>query len=297
MNAKTSNNIATGVISAFVVIVVAILLFLLGYILFTGMPHVSVHFLTSAAQTFASGGGIRDQLFNSLYLLVLTLIISFPIALGSGIYLSEYAPNNWFTNILRTAIEVLSSLPSVVVGLFGYLLFVIQFGMGFSIFAGAIALTFFNLPLLTRSIEESLHDVPDLQREAGLSLGLSNWETITGIVLPAAVPGILTGIILSAGRVFGEAAALIYTAGQSAPMVNYGNWDIFSPSSFLNPMRPAETLAVHIWKVNTEGVTPGAAAISAGSSAVLIIVILIFNLGARFLGTRLYQKMTASKAK
>jgi phosphate transport system permease protein len=254
-----------------------------------------MHFLTSAAQSFKAGGGIRDQLFNSLYLLVLTLIISFPIALGSGIYLSEYAPNNWFTSLIRTAIEVLSSLPSVVVGLFGYLVFVIKFNVGFSILAGAIALTFFNLPLLTRSIEESLEDVPDLQREAGLSLGLSRWKTITGIVFPAALPGILTGIILSAGRVFGEAAALIYTAGQSAPIVSYSNWNPFSPTSFLNPMRPAETLAVHIWKVNTEGVTPDALQISSGASAVLIVVILLFNLGARYLGNWMFKKMTAAK--
>ncbi|MCH4163399.1 MAG: phosphate ABC transporter permease PstA [Lentilactobacillus diolivorans] len=295
MNSKTTNNIATGIIYVLVAAVVGILIFLLGYILITGLPHVSWHFLTSAAQSFRAGGGIRDQLFNSLYLLVLTLIISFPIALGSGIYLSEYAPNNWFTGLIRTAIEVLSSLPSVVVGLFGYLLFVIQFRMGFSILAGAIALTFFNLPLLTRSVEESLEDVSDLQREAGLSLGLSHWKTITGIVLPAAVPGILTGIILSAGRVFGEAAALIYTAGQSAPIVNYSNWNPMSTTSFLNPMRPAETLAVHIWKVNTEGVTPDALSISSGTSAVLIIVILLFNLSARLLGNWMYKKMTATK--
>ncbi|EEI72399.1 MAG: phosphate ABC transporter permease PstA [Lentilactobacillus hilgardii] len=295
MNSKAANNVATGVIYLLVTAVVGILVFLLGYILVTGIPHVSMHFLTSAAQSFKAGGGIRDQLFNSLYLLVLTLIISFPIALGSGIYLSEYAPNNWFTSLIRTAIEVLSSLPSVVVGLFGYLVFVIKFNVGFSILAGAIALTFFNLPLLTRSIEESLEDVPDLQREAGLSLGLSRWKTITGIVFPAALPGILTGIILSAGRVFGEAAALIYTAGQSAPIVSYSNWNPFSPTSFLNPMRPAETLAVHIWKVNTEGVTPDALQISSGASAVLIVVILLFNLGARYLGNWMFKKMTAAK--
>ncbi|EEI20920.1 phosphate ABC transporter permease PstA [Lentilactobacillus hilgardii] len=295
MNSKAANNVATGVIYLLVTAVVGILVFLLGYILVTGIPHVSMHFLTSAAQSFKAGGGIRDQLFNSLYLLVLTLIISFPIALGSGIYLSEYAPNNWFTSLIRTAIEVLSSLPSVVVGLFGYLVFVIKFDVGFSILAGAIALTFFNLPLLTRSIEESLEDVPDLQREAGLSLGLSRWKTITGIVFPAALPGILTGIILSAGRVFGEAAALIYTAGQSAPIVSYSNWNPFSPTSFLNPMRPAETLAVHIWKVNTEGVTPDALQISSGASAVLIVVILLFNLGARYLGNWMFKKMTAAK--
>ncbi|MCT3398429.1 phosphate ABC transporter permease PstA [Lentilactobacillus hilgardii] len=295
MNSKAANNVATGVIYLLVTAVVGILVFLLGYILVTGIPHVSMHFLTSAAQSFKAGGGIRDQLFNSLYLLVLTLIISFPIALGSGIYLSEYAPNNWFTSLIRTAIEVLSSLPSVVVGLFGYLVFVIKFNVGFSILAGAIALTFFNLPLLTRSIEESLEDVPDLQRESGLSLGLSRWKTITGIVFPAALPGILTGIILSAGRVFGEAAALIYTAGQSAPIVSYSNWNPFSPTSFLNPMRPAETLAVHIWKVNTEGVTPDALQISSGASAVLIVVILLFNLGARYLGNWMFKKMTAAK--
>mgnify|MGYP000325244125 FL=1 len=143
MNSKAANNVATGVIYALVVAVVGILVFLLGYILITGVPHVSFHFLTSAAESFKSGGGIRDQLFNSLYLLVLTLLISFPIALGSGIYLSEYAPNNWFTNIIRTAIEVLSSLPSVVVGLFGYLLFVIKFNLGFSI---PVSYTHLTLP-------------------------------------------------------------------------------------------------------------------------------------------------------
>ena len=295
MNAKKYDHLATGIIYALVVAVILILVAILGYILFNGVPDISWHFLTSAAQSFSAGGGIRDQLFNSLYLLVLTIIVSLPIGLGAGIYLSEYAKDNWFTDLIRTSVEVLSSLPSVVVGLFGYLLFVIKLNLGFSILSGAIALTFFNLPLLTRNIEESLRSVPDLQREAGMSLGLSNWKTTTKIVLPAALPGILTGLILSAGKIFGEAAALIYTAGQSAPTVDYTNWNIFSSSSFLNPMRPAETLAVHIWKVNTESVTPDAHLISSASSAVLIIVILIFNLGARFLGNQLYKKITATK--
>ena len=294
MNPKTSDKVATGVIWTFVAIVVLILLFLLGYILGTGLPDVSLHFLSSQAEAFKAGGGIRDQLFNSLYLLILTLIISFPIALGSGIYLSEFSKDNWFTQVLRTTIEILSSLPSIVVGLFGYLFFVIKFKMGFSILAGALALTFFNLPLLTRNIEDSLRDVPQLQREAGASLGLSEWKTIKGIVLPAALPGILTGVILSAGRVFGEAAALIYTAGQSAPAVDYGNWNPFSATSFLNWSRPAETLAAHIWKVNTEAVVPDASIISSASSAVLIVVILLFNFGARALGRFLYKKLTAA---
>ena len=294
MNPKTSDKVATGVIWTFVAIVVLILLFLLGYILGTGLPDVSLRFLSSQAEAFKAGGGIRDQLFNSLYLLILTLIISFPIALGSGIYLSEFSKDNWFAQVLRTTIEILSSLPSIVVGLFGYLFFVIKFKMGFSILAGALALTFFNLPLLTRNIEDSLRDVPQLQREAGASLGLSEWKTIKGIVLPAALPGILTGVILSAGRVFGEAAALIYTAGQSAPAVDYGNWNPFSATSFLNWNSPAETLAVHIWKVNTEAVVPDASVISSASSAVLIVVILLFNFGARALGRFLYKKLTAA---
>lgn len=294
MNPKTSDKVATGVIWTFVAIVVLILLFLLGYILGTGLPDVSLRFLSSQAEAFKAGGGIRDQLFNSLYLLILTLIISFPIALGSGIYLSEFSKDNWFAQVLRTTIEILSSLPSIVVGLFGYLFFVIKFKMGFSILAGALALTFFNLPLLTRNIEDSLRDVPHLQREAGASLGLSEWKTIKGIVLPAALPGILTGVILSAGRVFGEAAALIYTAGQSSPAVDYGNWNPFSATSFLNWNRPAETLAVHIWKVNTEAVVPDASVVSSASSAVLIVVILLFNFGARALGRFLYKKLTAA---
>ncbi len=289
------DHLATGIIYFLVGVVILLLVAILSYILFNGVPDISWKFLTSAAQSFSAGGGIRDQLFNSLYLLLLTIIVSLPIGLGAGIYLAEYSTDNWFTDLIRTSVEVLSSLPSVVVGLFGYLVFVIKLNLGFSILSGAIALTFFNLPLLTRNIEESLRSVPNLQREAGMSLGLSHWKTTTKIVLPAALPGILTGLILSAGRIFGEAAALIYTAGQSAPTVDYTNWNIFSATSFLNPMRPAETLAVHIWKVNTESVTPDAKLISSASSAVLIIVILIFNLGARYLGNKLYKKITATK--
>ena len=112
---------------------------------------------------------------------------------------------------------------------------------------------------------------------------------------PEALPGILTAVILSAGRIFGEAAALIYTAGQSAPILNFANWNPFSPTSPLNPMRPAETLAVHIWKINSEGIMPDASAVSAGASAVLIVVVLLFNFSARWLGNRIYRKITASK--
>ena len=227
--------------------------------------------------------------------MILTLLISFPISLGAGIYLAKYAAKNKITSLIRRVIEILSSLPSVVVGLFVFLVCVVQMQIGFSILAGAIALTFFNLPLLTRNIEESIKAVPNLQLEGGLALGLSKWKTITKIILPEALPGIITGVILSAGRVFGEAAALIYTAGQSAPAVDFTNWNIFDETSPLNLMRPAETLAVHIWKINSEGIMPDANAISAGTSAVLIIAILIFNLSARYLGNYLYRKLTSAR--
>ncbi len=259
-----------------------------------GVPHISWEFLTAPSKAYQEGGGIGIQLFNSFYLLLITMIISFPISLGAGIYLSEYAKKNWLTDVIRTSIEILSSLPSVVVGLFGFLVFVIQFGYGFSIISGALALTFFNLPLLTRNVEESLRAIHYTQREAGLALGLSRWETVLRIVVPEATPGILTGIILSSGRIFGEAAALIYTAGQSAPALDFSNWNPLSVSSPISIFRQAETLAVHIWKINTEGTMPDGAAVSAGASAVLIIAVLLFNFAARAVGKRLYKKMTSA---
>ncbi len=294
MNAKKADKLAVGILYGISGIIVLILFSLLAFILWRGVPHLSWEFLTSPAKTFTKGGGIGIQLFNSFYLLILTMLISVPISLGAGIYLSEYAKKNWITDVIRTAIEVLSSLPSIVVGLFGFLIFVVQMGFGFSILSGALALTLFNLPLLTRTVEDSLRAISPTQREAGLALGLSRWETVTKIITPAALPGILTGMILAAGRVFGEAAALIYTAGQSAPALDFSNWNPLYISSPLNPMRPAETLAVRIWKVNSEGIMPDAAAVSAGASAVLIISVLLFNFLARFLGKWIHKKATSA---
>lgn len=291
MRPEKTDRLATIIILSLTGLVGLLILGLLSYLLATGLPNISWHFLTSGAESFKSGGGIRDQIFNSLYLVVLTMIVSVPLALCAAIYLSEYAPNNCWTNLLRLAIEVLSSLPSVVVGLFGYLVFVLQFGMDFSLLAGALALTILNLPILTRSCEDALRQVPYLQRQAGLGLGMSKWRVTTRIVLPAALPGIITGAILSAGRIFGEAAALIYTAGQSSPAINYADWNPFSPTSFLNPLRPAETLAVHIWKVNSEGLVSDARAVSNGSAAVLIITIFLFNLVARYIGSLIKRRL------
>jgi len=152
----------------------------------------------------------------------------------------------------------------------------------------------FNLPQMTRNVEDSLRHVHHTQREAGLALGISRWETVLHVVIPEALPSIVTGIVLASGRIFGEAAALIYTAGQSAPALDWSNWNIFSVTSPISIFRQAETLAVHIWKVNSEGTIPDGTAVSAGSAAVLLIFILIFNLGARKLGSYLHKKLTSA---
>ncbi|HEO0113927.1 TPA: phosphate ABC transporter permease PstA [Streptococcus agalactiae] len=294
MNAKKADKLATTILYSIAAIIVTILASLLIFILVRGLPHVSWSFLTGKSSSYEAGGGIGIQLYNSFFLLIVTLIISIPLSLGAGIYLSEYAKKGRLTNLVRTCIEILSSLPSVVVGLFGYLIFVVQFQYGFSIISGALALTVFNLPQMTRSVEDSLQNVHHTQREAGLALGISRWETVIYVVVPEALPSIVTGVVLASGRIFGEAAALIYTAGQSAPALDWSNWNVLSVTSPISIFRQAETLAVHIWKVNSEGTIPDATQVSAGSAAVLLVVILIFNLSARSIGKKLHSKLTSS---
>lgn len=294
MHAKKLDKLATFILYSIASIIVVILASLLLFILVRGLPHVNFDFLTKRSSSYEAGGGIGVQLYNSFFLLVITLIISIPLSMGAGIYLSEYAKAGHITNFVRTCIEILSSLPSVVVGLFGYLIFVVQFQYGFSIISGALALTVFNLPMLTRNVEDSLRTVHHTQREAGLALGISRWETVVHVVIPEALPGIVTGIVLASGRIFGEAAALIYTAGQSAPALDWSNWNVLSVTSPISIFRQAETLAVHIWKVNSEGTIPDATQVSEGSAAVLLIFILIFNLSARFIGKKLHAKLTSA---
>ncbi|HFR3435472.1 TPA: phosphate ABC transporter permease PstA [Streptococcus suis] len=294
MHAKKFDKLATGILYSIAGVIVVILTSLILYILLRGLPHVSWDFLTSKSSSYKAGGGIGIQLYNSFFLLVVTLLISVPLSTGAGIYLAEYAKKGPLTNFIRTCIEILSSLPSVVVGLFGYLIFVVQFEYGFSILSGALALTVFNLPQMTRNVEDSLRHIHHTQREAGLALGLSRWETVLHVVIPEALPGIVTGIVLASGRIFGEAAALIYTAGQSAPALDWSNWNPLSVTSPISIFRQSETLAVHIWKVNSEGTIPDATQVSAGSAAILLVFILIFNLSARYIGKKLHAKLTSA---
>ncbi|MCL1630605.1 phosphate ABC transporter permease PstA [Sporolactobacillus sp. CPB3-1] len=292
MNSKVTNRIALSVIFLCAAAMAAILLSMLGYILVKGVTSISWHFLTTSASPFLAGGGIKDQLWNSFYVLVITMLLTVPIGVCGGIYLAEYAKPGRLTSFIRTCVEVLASLPSIVVGMFGMLIFVNYFGLKYSVLSGALALTVFNLPVIVRVTEDGFRALSRHQKEGGLALGLTRWHTIKTILLPAAFPSILTGVILSAGRVFGESAALLFTAGLSSPDLDFNNWNPAAPNSPLNIFRSAETLSVHIWAVNTGGIMPDVQTIANGSAAVLVISVLIFNLIARMLGKVIDQKFS-----
>ncbi|MEH7353160.1 phosphate ABC transporter permease PstA [Neobacillus drentensis] len=295
MKSKTADRIATGVFIAIAIIIISILVGLFSFILVNGLKHVSFDFLTTPSSNVRAGGGIRDQLFNSFYVLFITMLIAIPLGLGGAIYMAEYAKPGKVTDIIRSCIEVLASLPSIVIGMFGLLMFVNITGWGYSILGGALALTIINLPSIVRVGEDAIRSVPRDLKEASLALGITKWHTIKTVILPTAFPSILTGVILAAGRVFGEAAALLFTAGLSTPRLDYTNWNPFSDQSPLNIFRPAETLAVHIWSVNTQGLVPDVEEISSGSAAVLVISVLLFNLLARWIGSMIHKKITATK--
>lgn len=295
MNSKTADRIATGVFIAIAVVIISLLVGLFYFILVNGVKQISFQFLTSPSSNLLAGGGIRDQLFNSFYVLFITMLITVPLGLGGGIYMAEYAKPGKVTDFIRACVEVLASLPSIVIGMFGLLMFVTLTGWGYTILGGALALTVFNLPVMVRVSEDAIRSVPRELKEASLGLGITHWHTIKTILIPSAFPSILTGAILAAGRVFGEAAALLFTAGLSTPRLNYADWNPFSATSPLNIFRPAETLAVHIWSVNTQGLIPDVKEVANGSAAVLVICVLIFNLSARAIGSIVYKKMTATK--
>lgn len=295
MNSKTADKVATGIFIGIAAIIISILVALFSYILVKGVPYITWDFLTTPSSAVRAGSGIRDQLFNSFYILVITMIITVPLGVGGGIYMAEYAKPGKVTDTIRSCIEVLASLPSIVIGMFGLLVFVNITGWGYTIIGGALALTVFNLPVMVRVSEDAIRSVPRELKEASLALGITNWHTVKTVLIPGAFPSILTGAILASGRVFGEAAALLFTAGLSTPRLSYMDWNPFSPTSPLNLFRPAETLAVHIWSVNTQGLIPDVDEKAAGASAVLIISVLIFNLGARFLGSYIHKKITATK--
>ncbi len=289
----SQDKIATGILTAIVAVVMALVVAIIAYIVVRGGGRALTPGFLTNTPTDDILPGIVYQLWDSFYLLLVTLVISVPISLGAAIFLVEYAPDNWITSAASTAIETLSSLPSIVVGMFGSLFFVVTLGWGISILAGACALTMFNIPILVRTIQQALEDVPRSQRDAALAMGLTRWETTLNVLLPAAMPAIVTGIVISAGRVFGEAAALIFTAGSAPARLNFANpFNFASPTCPFNIFRPACSLAVYIWRLTSEP-TEGSTEIVWGTACVLIVCVLLFNLLARVLGKFLARRLTA----
>ena len=292
--AELQDKTATGVLTLIAGVIMLIVVSMIAYILVEGVGALFKEgFLTEPSRANGTQGGVAYQLFDSFYLLFITLIISVPISLGGAVFLVEYAPDGPITSIASTAIETLSSLPSIVVGMFGFLVFSVNFGWKYSIISGAVALTMFNIPILVRVIQQALEDVPQSQHDACLAMGLTRWEATLHVLIPAAMPAIVTGVVLSAGRVFGEAAALLFTSGMSSPVrLNFLSLNFSSPTCAWNVFRPGESLAVHIYKIYGEG-SPDAQAIVWGTAALLMICVLLFNVAARLVGKALARRMTA----
>ncbi|MDP4093840.1 MAG: phosphate ABC transporter permease PstA [Bacillota bacterium] len=297
MKSQSADKAATIVFYIIAGIVVLLLAVFVGYLLYQGRDRLNLHFIFSAPVFGKEGGGIGPQLFNSLYMVFLSMLITLPIGLSAGIYLAEYAKPSKVTNIIRFCIEALSSLPSIVIGLFGLLIFVNLTGWKYTLMGGALTVSVLNLPVITRISEDALRNVSPSIKEASLALGATHWQTILKVLVPSAIPGLVTGVILTTGRVFGEAAALLYTAGMSSPVLHFSNLNPLSHGSPLNPFRPAETLAVYIWQVNSEGLAPDARKIADGASAILIIAVFLFNIVARIIGRSLNAKFTGKSSR
>ncbi len=246
----------------------AIIAWLFFIILQKGLPGLTLGFLTGLPSELEEGGGIGPFLFNSFYVLFISLAIAIPVGVGAGICLAEYAPDNGVTRLIKMSVEALASVPSIVFGLFGMAIFVDSFHIGLTIIGAGITLAMLNLPTITRVTEVSVRAVPRELREASLALGATKFQTIWQVVLPAAMQGITTGIGLTAGRAFGESAVIILTAGTST---SGALWDF-------NLFSPGETLAVHLWYVQAEALVADAKEIANRTAAVLVIVMLCFNI-------------------
>ncbi len=285
--ARRADRAMTGIFYGIAAFFFALLLAFTGKVIIGGLMGASPEMFA-----FARQGAIGNQLFNTVYLVFISLLVSVPLGVFAGIYLAMYAKPGLFTRFLRICIETLSSLPSIVVGLFGYLVFLVFMGMGKSLLAGALSISILTLPLITTTTEDAIKGLPAGYFQAGMGMGSTRWQAIFHVLLPACIPRIMTGVILAAGRGFGEAAALLYTTG-SGSSLRWGNWDITSPTSPLNVLRPAETLSIQIWNLQTNAQD---AALANLASAVLLLLVLLFNIGANAWSRHINRKNSGEKA-
>ena len=269
---QAEQNIALGALWFSGWLIVAVLVFIIGYIFYFGLPTaLSFNYLFAPPEGGRhDSGGILYQLIATLYLIFGAIMVAAPIGISAAIYLTEYAPQNTITKLIRFAIENLAGIPSIIYGLFGLAFFVIFLKFEYSLLAGALTVAIMVLPVIIRTSEEALLSVPRTLRQSSLALGVNKWQTISNVVLPSAFPGILTGILLSIGRIIGESAILILAAGGSItalPNLISGDYPYFLPDS-------ARTLAVHLYYQATSYDSRGKAF---ATGVVLIFIVLFLN--------------------
>jgi phosphate transport system permease protein len=271
---KLEQNIVRAFLALFTAITVFILLFIIVFILRKGLPVIDFSFLFRNPVDMGRSGGIFSTIVGTIVLTAVAVLIATPLGVGTAIFLTEYTWENRVTRVIRFGADCLAGIPSIIFGLFGFILFVTKLGFGWSILSGGLTLAFMILPTIIRTSEEAIRSVPAAYRQVSFSLGATRWQMVTRVVLPAALPGIVTGIILSVGRSIGETAAVIFTAGSA----------LHIPSSVFSSSR---TMAVHFYILAREGISmPNAY----GTAAVLVIAILVINVITYHLMERFIRK-------
>ena len=260
-------------------IICLILLGLIGYILYRGLPHISLEFLTSKPSLIRETVGILPNILNTIYIILITLVIVLPIGVGAAIYLNEYAENKKVVRIIELATETLSGIPSIIYGLVGMLIFVQFFSLGTSLLAGSLTLVIMTLPTVIRTTQESLKTVPQGYREGSLALGAGKWYMIRTVVLPSAIDGIVTGCILSIGRIVGESAALLFTAG----MAN----EVLGIVDAVKPGNAGSSLTVALYMYAKER---GEFEIAFAIAAILLVLTFVINMSAKLTAKMLKKK-------
>lgn len=270
INKDLSNKIMLGVFRAAAYITTLVLLAIIAYVVINGLPHISLDFIFGWPQGVNAEGGIWPTIVSTIYVTALAMLICTPVAVLAAVYLAEYAKQGKIVDIIRYAADALSSVPSIVMGLFGYALFVEAMGLGLSMVSAALALALLMLPIVMRTTEEAIRAVPRYIRWGAYGLGATKWQVVSKIVLPSAFGRIATGIVLAIGRAIGETAVVLYTMGQAINL----------PISPLDSGRP---MTVHLYLLANDGINMNAAY---GTALLLMAIILAFNLFARYLSRK-----------
>ena len=256
-------------------IAVSVLLMIICYVTVRGIGSVSLEFLTTVTSARKGTVGIAGNIVNTLYIIVITLVIATPIGVGSAIYLNEYAKPGKIVRIIEFTTETLSGIPSIVYGLFGMLFFTTTLKLGYSLLTGALTLSLMILPLITRNTQEALRTVPDSYRSGALGMGATKWHMIRTILLPSAMPGIITGVILAIGRIVGESAALLFTAGSGYLLPKAGGW-------LSKILQPGGTLTIQLYLSSSKAEYN----VAFGIAFVLLVIVLCINFLTKYLAKR-----------